>query len=113
MECEELARRLDEAYRNTAARFPQPGVRMEQVRNKAGQEVDTLVLTALDKVEEPERQTEKRWHRENEPGEPLYRLALFSAFGSYSRAITARPRKKAQDRPLRRNGMFTGTVIVW
>lgn len=59
MECEELARRLDEAYRNTAARFPQPGVRMEQVRNKAGQEVDTLALTGLDKVEEPERQTKK------------------------------------------------------
>lgn len=54
MECEELARRLDEAYRSAAARFPQPGVRIEKVKNKAGQEVDTLVLTGLDKIEEPE-----------------------------------------------------------
>lgn len=54
MEFEELARRLDEAYRNTEARFPQPGVRIEKVKNKAGQEVDTLVLTGLDKIEEPE-----------------------------------------------------------
>jgi hypothetical protein len=29
-------------------------VRIEKVKNKAGQEVDTLVLTGLDKVEEPE-----------------------------------------------------------
>lgn len=54
MEFEELARRLDEAYGDTAARFPQPGVRIEKIKNKAGQEVDTLVLTGLDKVEEPE-----------------------------------------------------------
>lgn len=54
MEFDELARRLDEAYRTTAARFPQPGVRLEKVKNKAGQELDSLVLTGLDKVEEPE-----------------------------------------------------------
>ncbi len=54
MEFEELARRLDEAYRTTAARFPQAGVRIEKVKNKAGQELDSLVLTGLDKVEEPE-----------------------------------------------------------
>jgi hypothetical protein len=54
MEFDELARRLDEAYRSTAARFPQPGVRIEKVKNKAGQELDALVLTGLDKVEEPE-----------------------------------------------------------
>ena len=54
MEFEELARCLDEAYRSTAARFPQPGVRIEKVKNRAGQEQDTLILTGLDKVEEPE-----------------------------------------------------------
>ena len=54
MELDELARRLDEAYRATAARFPQPGVRIEKVKNRAGQEQDTLILTGLDKVEEPE-----------------------------------------------------------
>src|SRR5258708_5454254 len=54
MECEELARRLDEAYRNTAARFPQSGVRIEKVKNRAGQEQDQLIITGLDKVEEPE-----------------------------------------------------------
>ena len=54
MELDELARRLDTAYRATAARFPQPGVRIEKIKNKAGQEVDTLILTGLDKVEEPE-----------------------------------------------------------
>jgi Tn3 transposase DDE domain/Domain of unknown function (DUF4158) len=54
MEFDELARRLDEAYRTTAARFPQSGVRLEKVKNKAGQELDSLVLTSLDKVEEPE-----------------------------------------------------------
>ncbi len=54
MEFDELARRLDAAYRATAARFPQPGVRIEKVKNKAGQELDTLVITGLDKVEEPE-----------------------------------------------------------
>ena len=54
MELDELARRLDAAYRTTAARFPQPGVRIEKIKNKAGQEVDTLILTGLDKVEEPE-----------------------------------------------------------
>jgi len=48
MEFEELARRLDEAYRNTAARFPQPGVRIEKVKNRAGQEQDTLIVTGLD-----------------------------------------------------------------
>lgn len=54
MELDELAHRLDEAYRATAARFPQPGVRIEKSKNKAGLEVDALVLTGLDKVEEPE-----------------------------------------------------------
>ncbi len=54
MEFEELARRLDEAYRTTATRFPQSGVRIEKVKNKAGVALDTLVLTGLDKVEEPE-----------------------------------------------------------
>ena len=54
MELDELTRRLDEAYRTTAARFPQPGVRIEKVKNRAGQEQDTLILTGLDKVEEPE-----------------------------------------------------------
>lgn len=54
MEFEELARRLDEAYRTTAARFPQSGVRIEKVKNRAGQEQDQLVITGLDKVEEPE-----------------------------------------------------------
>ncbi len=54
MEFEELARRLDEAYRTAAARFPQAGVRIEQVKNRAGQEQDTLIITGLDKVEEPE-----------------------------------------------------------
>src|SRR5437764_604101 len=54
MEFDELARRLDEAYRTTAARFPQPGVRLEKVKNKAGVAQDTLILTGLDKVEEPE-----------------------------------------------------------
>ena len=47
-ELDELASRLDEAYRTTAARFPQPGVRIEKVKNKAGQEHDTLILTGLD-----------------------------------------------------------------
>jgi Domain of unknown function (DUF4158) len=42
MEFEELARRLDEAYRSTAERFPQPGVRIEKVKNKAGQDLDSL-----------------------------------------------------------------------
>jgi uncharacterized heparinase superfamily protein len=45
MEFDELARRLDEAYRSTAAKFPQSGVRIEKVKNKAGQELDALVLT--------------------------------------------------------------------
>jgi hypothetical protein len=54
MEFDDLARRLDEAYRMTAARFPQPGVRLEKVKNKAGKELESLVLTGLDKVEEPE-----------------------------------------------------------
>lgn len=54
MELDELARRLDAAYRSTAARFPQPGVRIEKIKNKAGLEVDTLILTGLEKVEEPE-----------------------------------------------------------
>ncbi|MEO9031171.1 MAG: Tn3 family transposase [Ktedonobacteraceae bacterium] len=54
MELDELARRLDEAYRTTAGRFPNGAVRIEKVKNKAGQEQDTLVLTGLDKVEEPE-----------------------------------------------------------
>jgi TnpA family transposase len=54
LEFDDLARRLDEAYRTTAARFPQSGVRLEKVKNKAGQGLDSLVLTALDKVEEPE-----------------------------------------------------------
>ncbi len=54
MELDELARRLDEAYRATAARFPQPGVRIEKVKNRAGVAQDTLILTGLDKVEEPE-----------------------------------------------------------
>jgi hypothetical protein len=48
MEFDELARRLDEAYRTTAARFPQLGVRLEKVKNKVGQELDSLVLTGLD-----------------------------------------------------------------
>src|SRR5881275_2249075 len=51
---DELARRLDEANRATAARFPQPGVRIEKVKNRAGVAQDTLILTGLDKVEEPE-----------------------------------------------------------
>src|SRR5207253_8388265 len=51
---DELARRLDAAYRTTAARFPQSGVRLEKIKNKAGLELDTLILTGLDKVEEPE-----------------------------------------------------------
>lgn len=54
MELDELARRLDEADRSTAARFPQPSVRIEQVKNRAGVAQDTLILTGLDKVEEPE-----------------------------------------------------------
>ncbi|HEY6410009.1 MAG TPA: Tn3 family transposase, partial [Ktedonobacteraceae bacterium] len=54
LELDELARRLDAAYRSTEARFPQPGVRIEKIKNKAGVEVDTLILTGLDKVEEPE-----------------------------------------------------------
>ncbi len=54
MELDELARPLDEAYRSTAAGFPNPAVRIEKVKNRAGQEQDTLVLTGLDKVEEPE-----------------------------------------------------------
>ncbi len=54
MELDDLARKLDEAYRSTAARFPNPAVRIEKVKNKAGQEQERLVLTALDKVEEPE-----------------------------------------------------------
>lgn len=54
LELDELARRLDAAYRSTAARFPQPGVRIEKIKNKAGLEVDTLILTGLEKVEEPE-----------------------------------------------------------
>jgi hypothetical protein len=45
MEFEDLARRLDEAYRATAARFPQSGVRIEKVKNNAGQELDALVLS--------------------------------------------------------------------
>ena len=58
--CQSLGRKVepkmefDEAYRTTAARFPQPGVRLEKVKNKAGQELDSLVLTGLDKVEEQE-----------------------------------------------------------
>jgi len=36
LELDELARRLDVAYRATAARFPQPGVRIEKIKNKAG-----------------------------------------------------------------------------
>lgn len=55
MEIEELARRLDEAYRSTAACFPLPAVRIEKVTNRSGQEHDTLVLAGLKKVEEPER----------------------------------------------------------
>jgi TnpA family transposase len=54
LELAELTSRLEAAYRSTAARFPQPGVRIEKIKNKAGQEVDTLILTGLDKVEEPE-----------------------------------------------------------
>jgi hypothetical protein len=54
MELDQLARRFDEAYRSTAARFPQPSVRIEQVKNRAGVAQDTLILTGLDKVEEPE-----------------------------------------------------------
>lgn len=53
-EFDDLARRLDEAYRTAAARFPQLGARIEKIKNKAGQELDALVLTSLDKVEEPE-----------------------------------------------------------
>jgi hypothetical protein len=53
MEFDELASRLDKAYCASAARFPQPGVRLEKVKNKARQELG-LVLTGLDKVEEPE-----------------------------------------------------------
>src|SRR5437667_4221993 len=54
MEPDALARQCDEAYRPTAATIPQPGVRSEKVKNRAGQEQDTLILTGLDKVEEPE-----------------------------------------------------------
>jgi TnpA family transposase len=53
-ELDELAQRLDTAYRNTAARFPQSGIRIEKVKNRTGQEHDTLVITGLDKVEEPD-----------------------------------------------------------
>ncbi|GCE12936.1 Tn3 family transposase [Tengunoibacter tsumagoiensis] len=55
LEREELSRRLDEAYRRVAGCFPtNPAARIEKVKNKAGQEQDTLVLTGLEKVEEPD-----------------------------------------------------------
>jgi len=53
-ELDELAERLDAAYRSTTARFPQEGVRIKKVKNRTGQEHEKLVLTGLEKVEEPE-----------------------------------------------------------
>ena len=52
-ELDELARRLDEAYRRTAANLPSASVRIEREKSSSGQEHDELVLTGLDKVDEP------------------------------------------------------------
>ncbi len=53
-ELEALAKRLDEAYRQTAANLPSDFVRIEPEKLASGREQDRLVLTPLDKVEEPE-----------------------------------------------------------
>jgi len=52
-ELDELARRLNEAYRRTAANLPSASVRIEREKSPSGQEHDKLVLTGLDKVDEP------------------------------------------------------------
>jgi TnpA family transposase len=57
---ERLTKQLDEAYRRVAERFTSnPGVRLEQVNGK-----DRLVVTGLDKLDEPESliETRKRIH---------------------------------------------------
>jgi TnpA family transposase len=53
-ELEALAKRLDETYRRIAADFPSDFVRIEPEKLASGREQDRLVLTPLDKVEEPE-----------------------------------------------------------
>lgn len=53
-ELDELARRLDEAYRRTAANLPNASVRIEREKGSSGQEQDKLVLTSLEKVDEPQ-----------------------------------------------------------
>src|SRR5205823_10124027 len=53
-ELDELTRRLDEAYRRTAANLPNASVRIEREKGSSGQEQDKLVLTGLEKVDEPE-----------------------------------------------------------
>lgn len=50
-ELDDLARRLDDAYRRTAANLPSASVRIEQEK---GQNRDKLVLTGLEKIAEPE-----------------------------------------------------------
>lgn len=53
-ELEELARQLDAAYRIAAAGFPQTIARIEPRKQRSGHERDTLILTGLERVEEPE-----------------------------------------------------------
>lgn len=53
-ELEELARQLDLAYRAAAAGFPQTIARIEPRKQPSGRERDTLILTGLERVEEPE-----------------------------------------------------------
>lgn len=54
VELDELAKRLDEAYRRTAANLPSAEVRIELEKLPTGQEQDKLVLTGLEKIEEPD-----------------------------------------------------------
>jgi len=53
-ELDELAKRLDEAYRRTAANLPSTSVRIEREKGPSGQEQDKLVLTGLEKIDEPD-----------------------------------------------------------
>jgi len=52
-ELETLTTRLDDAYRRTAANLPSDFVRIEVEKLASGREHNRLVLTPLDKVEEP------------------------------------------------------------